>query len=253
MPRPHPARARTKLAPLRPAAGFDRLTLRCCSRGCFAWLLSSPTRLAFGSVLRSSAASSFCRFSGFTSLHALSTAATPIASAAVASNDARAPTGAAELHAFTVDEVVVFVKELRVSQVQADKLAAQEVDGAALLEMSVDELCGRCGLSAGAAHTIMRGIASAVAEVRTAAAAASAITLKVYPPLKEGRRNNHVKMTMTPDDFRIKFVLSAAPLQLVSKDGAVIKELFTLKEAVEATREPTVFLRWTRSFGDHLR
>jgi hypothetical protein len=45
-------------------------------------------------------------------------------------------------------------------------------------------------------------------------------------------------------------VLSSAPLQLVSKDGAVVKHIFTLEEAVEAVREPKVLLRWTRSFGD---
>ena len=191
------------------------------------------------------------RFSGFTSLRALSTVATPIASAAITSVDTVvAPKGAAELRALTVEQVVDFVKKLHVSQVQADKLAAQEVDGAALLEMSVDELCDRCRLSAGAAYAIKHGIAPAVAEAQSAAIEASAITLKVYPPLKEGRRNNHIKMTMTPEDFRIKFVLSAAPLQLVSKDGAVIKDIFTLKEAVEASREPAAFLRWTRSFGD---
>ena len=147
--------------------------------------------------------------------------------------------------------VVNFVKNnLKIDSDDYEKLVKQKVDGAALLETSVSELCDRYGLSGGAAHAIMRGIAPAVAEVRAAATKASAITLKVYPPRKEGGRDNHIKMTMTPEDFRIKFVLSSAPLQLVSKNGAVVKDIFSLEEAVEAIREPTVFLRWTRSFGD---
>ena len=229
-------------------------------------LLSAPTRLVFGGVLRSSEvfrvvpiaaasawfvaqplASSFYRFSGFASLRAHSTVAMPLASAINKS----VPKSAAELRVLDVLGVVNFVKNnLKIDSDDYEKLVKQKIDGAALLETSVSELCDRYGLTGGAAHAIMRGIAPAVAEVRAAATKASAITLKVYPPLKEGRRNNHVKMTMTPEDFRIKFVLSSAPLQLVSKDGAVVKDIFTLEEAVEAIREPTVFLRWTRSFGD---
>ena len=229
-------------------------------------VLLSPTRLAFGGVLRSSEvfrvvpiaaasawlvaqplASSFYRFSGFASLRAHSTVAMPLASAINKS----VPKSAAELRVLDVLGVVNFVKNnLKIDSDDYEKLVKQKIDGAALLETSVSELCDRYGLTGGAAHAIMRGIAPAVAEVRAAATKASAITLKVYPPLKEGRRNNHVKMTMTPEDFRIKFVLSSAPLQLVSKDGAVVKDIFTLEEAVEAIREPTVFLRWTRSFGD---
>ncbi len=139
--------------------------------------------------------SSLCCFSGFTSLRTLSTVATPIASAANESGHAVvAPKSAAELRSLTVDHVVSFVKELHVSHVQADKLAAQEVDGAALLEMSVDELCDRCGLSAGAAHAIMRGISPAVAEVQAAAALAAveaqSVTLTIFSPRPKNKGSN---------------------------------------------------------------
>jgi hypothetical protein len=154
-------------------------------------LLSSPTRLAFRGDLRSFSVlrvaptaptarlgtrplvSSFDRLVSFASLRTLSTVATPMASAAITSFDAVSPKGAAELRSLTVDQVVSFVKELHVSHVQAEKLAVQEVDGAALLETSVDELCDRYKLSGGAAHTIMRSIAPAVAEARAAAALAA--------------------------------------------------------------------------------
>jgi hypothetical protein len=45
-------------------------------------------------------------------------------------------------------------------------------------------------------------------------------------------------------------VASGSPLQLVSADGAVLQEVVTLAQAVEAGRHPTATLRWTRSFGD---
>jgi hypothetical protein len=166
-------------------------------------LLSTPTRLAFGGVLRSSAvlrvaptaaesarlvarplASLFCRFSGFTSLRALSTVATPMASAAKNSDDAVvAPKSAAEIRVLDVLGVVNYVKtDLMIDSDDCEMLAKQKINGAALLEMSVDELCDRCRLSAGAAHTIMRGIAPAVAEVQVAAALAASVTLTIYPP-----------------------------------------------------------------------
>ena len=183
-------------------------------------------------------AASFCRPVGSVSLRALSTIVV-------------APKRAAELRALDALGVVDFVmKELKIDADDCKKLAEQKIDGAALLETSVAELWDRYRLSGGAAHRIMRGIAPAIAEVQAIATEASTVTLKVYPPFKEGGRDNYITMTMTPEDFRIKFVLSSAPLRLVRKDGTVVKEIFTLKEAVDTLRTPNVFLRWTRSFGD---
>ncbi len=131
-------------------------------------LSSTPTRPAWRGVLRSSEvfrvvpiaaasawlvvrppASSFCRFSGFTSLRALSTVATPIASATNKSDDAVvARKSAAELRVLDVLGVVDFVKnELKIDSDDFEKLLKQKIDGAALLETTVDELCGRYGLS----------------------------------------------------------------------------------------------------------
>ena len=153
-----------------------------------------------------------------------------------------APISAAQIRALDVRGVVAFVESLGVDADDAQKLRAQKLDGAALLETTVDELCDRYGVLGGPAHTITRAIAPAVAA-----------TLNLYPPLKKGAANNPVKVTLTPADFRIKFVLSGAPLRLVSSDGAVLKELMTLEEAVEeASRRPTARLRVSRSFGDDL-
>ena len=235
-------------------------------------LLSTPTRLAFGGVLRSSAvlrvaptaadsarlvarplASLFCRFSGFTSLRALSTVATPIASAANKSDDA-VPKCAAELRSLTVDQVVNFVKELHVSHVQADKLASQEVDGAALLETSVDELCDRYKLSGGAAHAIMRGISPAVAEVQAAAAFAAveaqSVTLTIFPPTDK-KNNNPYKMTLTPDLFQRTFS-PQAPLRLLNSSGSFMRIVTSLAEAVEASQKKGMFLHASRSYDDDL-
>jgi hypothetical protein len=213
-------------------------------------------------------------------LRALSTGAPPAAPATVPSA-AVAPKRAAELRVLSVLGVVEFAKrELYIDSDDYEKLVKQKIDGATLLEMSVDELCDRCGLSTGAAHTIMRGIAPAVAEVQAAvaemqaaaakvqaaaaeaqaaavaeaqaaAAEASVITLKIFPPLKAGGgRNNPVMVKLTPAAFVAKYVASGSPLQLVSKDGAVLEEFSSLKDAAAASRHPTAHLRWTRSFGD---
>ena len=170
--------------------------------------LSMPTRLAFGVILRSSAvlrvvptaaesarlvarplASFFCRFSGLTSVRALSTVATPIALATIV-----APKSAAELHVLDVLGVVDFVKnELKIDSDDFEKLLKQKIDGAALLETSVDELRSY-GLSGGAAHTITRSIAPAVAEVRAATALAAveaqSVTLTIFPPRPKNKGSN---------------------------------------------------------------
>jgi biopolymer transport protein ExbD len=150
--------------------------------------------------------------------------------------------------------VVDFVKELHVSQVQADKLAAQEVDGAALLETSVDELCDRYKLSGGAAHAIMRGIAPAVAEVQVAAALAAveaqSVTLTIFPPTDK-KKNNPYKMTLTPDLFQRTFS-PQAPLRLLNSSGSFMRIVTSLAEAVEASQKKGMFLHASRSYDDDL-
>ena len=225
-------------------------------------LLSTPTRLEFGggplsfAVLRVAPtaastvrlvarplASSFGRLVGCASLRALSTVVTPNATAAVTSDYAVvAPKG---LRALSVDEVVDFVKGLHVSQVQADKLAMQEVDGAALLETSVDELCGRYGLSGGAAHTIMRGIAPAVTESQS-------VTLTIYPPKPKNKSHNITqKETLTPSEFLRMFDVLKAPLRIANSSGLVLGTAKTLAQAVDASSKGLRLLA-SRRYDDDL-
>ena len=239
-------------------------------------LFAAPTRLAFGGVPRSFALLRVAptaavtarlvarppRFLGFAPPRALSGGTVAIASAADINNGAIfAPKGAAELRVLTVDQVVDFVKELHVSQVQADKLAAQEVDGAALLETSVAELCDRCGMSTGAAHTVMRGIAPAIAEVQAAAALAQAaaalaaveaqsVTLTIFPPTDK-KKNNPFKMALTPELFQRTFS-PQAPLRLVNSSGSFLRIVTSLAEAAEASQKKGMFLHASRSYDDDL-
>ena len=172
---------------------------------------------------------------------ALSSTTAPPAPEAVEPSAVVVPISAAQVRALDVQGVVAFVESLGVDADEAQKLKAQKLDGAALLETTVDELRGY-GVLGGPACTIMRAIAHA-----------SAVTLTVDPPLgKRGAANNPVKVTLTPADFRIKFVLSGAPLRLVSSDGAVLQELTTLEQAVEASRDGSARLHASRSFGDDL-
>ena len=208
-------------------------------------LLSAPARLAHGGVARSAVAALRVAptarlvarprgcLAGAASPRALSAVATPIAPAADGSTAAvGAPKGAAALRALTVGQVAAFVvEELRVSPAQADKLAAQEVDGAALLETSVDELCGRFGLSGGAAHAIMRAIAPAVTESQSA-------TLTIYPPRPKNRGSNAThEETLTPAEFLRMFDVLEAPLRVATASGLVVGVAKTLAQAVEAQRK----------------
>ena len=208
----------------------------------FAPLLVMPTAAASVRLLLRLPAASFGRPVGFSPLRTLSAVSTPNASAADKRAEAVvAPKGAAALRALTAEQVVDFVKTLHVSQAQAEKLAAQDVDGAALLEATVDELCDRYGLNGGAAHTIMR----AVEEAQSA-------TLTIYPPKKKKSDPNQArKQSLTPATFTRMFDVLKAPLNIMNSSGSVLRVATSLAEAVQAGQEG-LFLRATRSYDDDL-
>ncbi len=160
-----------------------------------------------------------------------------------------APISAAAIRGLDVKGVIKFVEMLHVSPAQAEKLREQEIDGAALLETSVNELCDRYGLSGGAAHTIMRSIAPAVAEVQAAAVAAQSVELTIFPP-KEKKKNNPYKMTLTPELFLRSFS-SQAPLRLLNSSGSFLRVVASLEEAVEGQKKG-MFLHASRSYDNDL-
>jgi hypothetical protein len=196
-----------------------------------------------------------------------------------------APLTAAMIRTLDVKGAAAFAMSLGVSPNEATKLKKEKVDGAAQLESTVEELRSY-GVRGGTAHTIMRAVAPAIAEIKSAELAviaekeraelaasaertraelaasaeraraelaASAVTLSVYPPLRKKGANNPIKILLTPEDFRIKYALSDSPLQLVSKEGSVLRIPMTLEEAVQLLRQnPTACLRTVRSFGDDL-
>ena len=143
---------------------------------------------------------------------------------------------AAAMRALDKRGVVAFAESLGVSKAQAKKLAAQDVDGAALLETSIDELCDRYGVSGGAAHTIVRAIAPAVAEAQAAAAAASTVTLTIYPPKSKGL-SIAFTVRATPSSFLDVYDPRSAPLRITNASGSVLSIAWTLAEAVEAGRK----------------
>ena len=108
---------------------------------------------------------------------------------------------------------------------------------------SVDELCDRCDLSAGAAHTIMRSIAPAVAESQSA-------TLTIFPPTNK-KKSDPYKMTLTPDLFQRTFS-PQAPLRLLNSSGSFIRIITSLAEAAEASQKKGMFLHASRSYDDDL-
>ena len=156
--------------------------------------------------------------------------------------------GAAAIRAFDKDCVVQYVKSLGVNDVNAKKLRSQNVNGAALLETSVDELCDRYGLSGGAAHTIVRAIAPAVAEVQAATSEAQTVTLTIYPPKSKGPSNTFT-VRATPSSFPVIFDLQSAPLRIANTSGSVLSIACTLAEAVEASRKG-LFLMASRRFDE---
>jgi len=185
-----------------------------------------------------------------------------VAAHAVAAHACAAPISAADLRALDVRGVVAFVESLGIASADSEKLSEQEIDGAALIESTEDKLRSY-GVRGGPALKIMRAIAPAIAEAAeavaeaqkataNAAAAASAVVLTVYPPIKRGGPNNPLKVRLTPGDFLRKYVYSDAPLHL-SKGGVVVKEVMSLEEAVEDMRaDKTARLHVTRSVSEDL-
>ena len=182
-----------------------RLAIVCIPRS-FALLRVAPIAAATARLVAQLFASPSCRVLVFASQRALFTDTAPNSPATETSAVVVAPKGAAELRVLSVLGVVDFVKnELKIDSDDYEKLVKQKIDGAALLETSVDELCDRCGLSAGAAHAIIRGIAPAVTEVQAAAVLAAieaqSVTLTIFPPTDK-KKSNPYKMTLTPDLFQ---------------------------------------------------
>ena len=114
------------------------------------------------------------------------------------------PLDAAMLGALDVSGVRTYVISLGVDADEAQKLFVQKIDGAALLEMTVDEVRSY-GVVGGVAHRIIRAVA----------AAANAVTLTVYPPLKKGTGSakNGANVKLTPQSF-LRF--PGTPFKLVS-------------------------------------
>ena len=218
--------------------------------------LSMP-RLALGGVLRSlaglrvelavarlAARPSSRRVSGFSSLRALFMGTPPPILPATATGAAVAPRSAAELRALDVLGVVNFVhEELKIDAEECKALVKQKIDGAALLETSVDELRSY-GMSSGAAHAIMRGIAPAVTEAQSA-------TLTIFPPRPKNKGGNVTHETLTPAQFLRMFDVLKAPLRIATESGLVLGTAKTLVEAVEASRSGLRLLASRRYDDDY--
>jgi hypothetical protein len=152
---------------------------------------------------------------------------------------------AAAIRALDQTGTSIFIKSLGVDDADAKKLRLQKVDGAALLETSVDELCDRYGLSGGAAHTIMRAIAPAVAE-------AQSVTLTIYPPKPKNKSHDiTLKETLTPAEFLRMFDVLQAPLRIANASGLVLGTAKTLAQAVEASGKGLRLLA-SRRYDDDL-
>lgn len=153
--------------------------------------------------------------------HSSAIVSSPDAPGALAPSVIAEPFRAAQLRALTVRGVVDFVRALGVSGVHAEKLAAQEVDGAALLELSVDALCDRCALPLGPACTIMRAIELARSQ-----------TLTIHPP----KKGNTFTVKLTPEVFRVMFNPHSAPLRIANSSGSVLRVATSLADAVGRKR-----------------
>ena len=145
---------------------------------------------------------------------------------------------AAAIRALDKNGVVQYVKSLGVDDADAKKLRSQNVNGAALLETSVDELRS-CGLSAGAAHTIVR----VVTEAQT-------VTLTIYPPKSKGPSNTFT-VRATPSSFLVNFNPLSAPLRITNTSGSVLSVAWTLTDAVVADRKGLLLMA-SRRFDEDL-
>jgi hypothetical protein len=138
----------------------------------------------------------------------------------------RAPLGAAAaaLRALDARGVAAWARSSGgVDARHAEVLLKEEVDGAALLALTADQLRG-FGLPGGPASALARAVEAALA-----------VELVVYPPPGKGAARNPVSMIMTPERFH-KVFPADAPLLLV-RDGTAMRRLFTLEEALAAIDE----------------
>ena len=150
-----------------------------------------------------------------------------------------APIRASALRALDVPSAAAFVESLGVPSSDSAKLAREEVDGAALLEMTVAELRSY-GVLGGAAHRIMR----ATAEAQSA-------TLTIFPPKgRKGDPNNPHKVALTPELFHRTFS-PQAPLRLLNSSGSFLRVVTSLEEAAEASGKG-LFLHASRRYDDDL-
>ena len=136
---------------------------------------------------------------------------------------------AAAIRALDKNGVVAYVQSLGVDDADAKKLRSQNVNGAALLETSVDELRSY-GLSGGAAHTIVR----VVTEAQT-------VTLTIYPPKSKGPSNTFTTK-LTPATFLVMFNPHTAPLRVANLSGSILSVAASLTEAVDANRRGLILM-----------
>jgi hypothetical protein len=158
--------------------------------------------------------------------------------------------GAAGLRTLSVRGVADAIEQLAGADA-ARLLLDERIDGAALLEMTVDELRS-FGMRSGDAHAIVRAVGSCAAEAQVAAAEARKTTLTVFPPRKRrSDANNSFKISLTPESFLEVFSPSRAPLRLVNSSGSALRVVTSLAEAVEGCRAGMV-LQASRSYDDDL-
>jgi hypothetical protein len=158
--------------------------------------------------------------------------------------------GAAGLCALSARGVADAIEQLAGADA-ARLLHDEKIDGAALLEMTVDELRSY-GVRGGDAYAIVRAVRSCAVEAQVAAAEARKATLTVFPPRKRrSDANNSFKITLTPESFLEVFNPFRAPLRLVNSSGSVLRVATSLAEAVEGGRAGMV-LQASRSYDDDL-
>jgi hypothetical protein len=136
------------------------------------------------------------------------------------------PAAVATLRALGVRGVVEWARALGVEPAEAARLGRQRVDGDALLDLTSPQLAARCRLRGGPAAAIARAVAAARGQLPPDAV----VTLRLHPPWG-ARRNNAIEVTLT----RAVFDAHYAPLALVTNDGAHVRDVTTLEQALEAS------------------